>query len=260
MRFFFVDPAQLSGERARIEGDEARHIQNVLRLRPGDEIGLLDGAGREYTGVIAALAGGGVEVRITGSRPAAGDSRIRLSVAQGFLKEKKMDRLVHQLSELGVHRWVPFVSTRSVARPAAARAQARQKRWRRIAVEALKQCRRAKLMQVDEVTDFERVLALPVNHDLSVLFWEENAGMALAEELFTGGGRPESVLLVIGPEGGFTAEEARAAEAAGFRVAGLGPRVMKAETAAVAACAIVQHLFGDLAPGQKNLDKNGALA
>jgi 16S rRNA (uracil1498-N3)-methyltransferase len=260
MRFFFVDPAQVSRQRARLEGDEARHIKNVLRLRPGDEIGLLDGAGHEYSGVIAALAGGGVEVRITGSRPAAGDSRIRLSVAQGFLKEKKMDRLVHQLSEMGVQRWVPFVSTRSVARPAAARAQARQKRWRKIAVEALKQCRRPNLMEIDEVAGFARVLAMSAGHDLSVMFWEEAAGIPLAGALSTGSSRPESLLLVIGPEGGFTAEEARAAEAAGFHVAGLGPRVMKAETAAVAACAIVQHLFGDLAPGQKNLDKNGALA
>jgi 16S rRNA (uracil1498-N3)-methyltransferase len=260
MRFFFVDPARVSGGRARLDGDEARHIKDVLRLRPGDEIGLLDGAGREFSGVIAGMSGGGVEVRLTGSRPAPGGSRIRLSVAQGFLKEKKMDRLAHQLSELGVHRWVPFVSTRAVARPAADRAQARQKRWHKIAVEALKQCRRSHLMAVDPVADFKHVLALVAEHELSVLFWEENAGMALEGELSAAGSRPESILLVIGPEGGFTVEEARAAAAAGFRVAGLGPRVMKAETAAVAACAIVQHLFGDLAPGQKHLDKQGPLA
>lgn len=260
MRFFFVDPARVGAERAQLDGDEAQHIKNVLRLRPGDEIGLLDGAGHEYSGVIAGLSGAGVEVRLTGSRPAPGGSRIRLSVAQGFLKEKKMDRLAHQLSELGVHRWVPFVSERAVARPDLDRTRARQRRWHKIALEALKQCRRSHLMAVDPVADFERILALSAEHELSVLFWEENAGMALEGELGAGSGRPESILLVIGPEGGFTAEEARAAAAAGFRVAGLGPRVMKAETAAVAACAIVQHLFGDLAPGQKNLDKNGPIA
>jgi 16S rRNA (uracil1498-N3)-methyltransferase len=260
MRFFFVDPERVSGDCARLEGDEARHIKNVLRLRPGEAIGLLDGAGREYSGRIEALASEGVEVRITGSRPAAGGSRIRLSVAQGFLKEKKMDRLVHQISEMGAARWVPFVSSRAVARPAAARAAGRRKRWHRIAVEALKQCRRARLMQVDEVVDFNSVLALSAVHDLSLLFWEEFAGPPPPADLAAGRVRPASVLLVIGPEGGFGAEEVRAAEAAGFRVAGLGPRVLKAETAAVAACAVIQHLFGDLAPGQKDLDKNGGLA
>ncbi|MFO7686605.1 MAG: 16S rRNA (uracil(1498)-N(3))-methyltransferase [Desulfobacterales bacterium] len=260
MRFFYVDPSKLTGARACIEGDEARHIKNVLRLRPGDEIGLLDGAGREYAAVIAALAPGRVEVDVTGSRPAAGRSSVRISVAQGFLKEKKMDRLVHQLSEMGVDRWVPLLSSRSVARPEAGRAQARGKRWRKIAVEALKQCRRGNLMQIDAVAEFDRVLALSAAHDLSILFWEEASeplAAGVASALPDG---PASVLLVIGPEGGFTPEEARSAEAAGFRVAGLGPRVMRAETAAVAACAVVQYLFGDLGPGQKNLDKNSALA
>lgn len=261
MRFFFVDPSRLTGARACLEGDEARHIKNVLRLRPGDEIGLLDGAGFEYAGVIDAVAPGRVEVAVTGSRPAAGRSLIRISVAQGFLKEKKMDRLVHQLSEMGVARWVPFVGSRSVARPEAARAQARQKRWRKIAVEALKQCRRGNLMQIDDVVDFDRVVALSAAHDLSVLFWEEeNEARLTAANVSVGTGAPASVLVVIGPEGGFTPEESRAAAAAGFRVAGLGPRVMRAETAAVAACAIVQYLFGDLGYGQKNLDKNSALA
>ncbi|MCU0560409.1 MAG: 16S rRNA (uracil(1498)-N(3))-methyltransferase [Desulfobacterales bacterium] len=259
MRFFFVDPSRLSGARACLEGDEARHIKNVLRLRPGDAIGLLDGAGSEYTGVIEAIAPERVEVAVTGHRPAAGRSSMRVSVAQGFLKEKKMDRLVHQLSEMGVDRWVPFVSSRSVARPEAARAQARSRRWRKIAVEALKQCRRGNLMQIDAVAGFDRVVALSALHDLSILFWEEETSEHLTAATARPGG-PASVLLVIGPEGGFTPEEARAAKAAGFRVAGLGPRVMRAETAAVAACAIAQYLFGDLGPGQKNLDKNSPLA
>jgi 16S rRNA (uracil1498-N3)-methyltransferase len=162
---------------------------------------------------------------------------------------------------MGGARWVPFVGSRSVARPEAARAHARQKRWRKIAVEALKQCRRGNLMQVDEVVNFDRVVGLAAGHDLSVLFWEEETSALLtAEDVSAGTGGPTSVLVVIGPEGGFTPEEARAAKAAGFRVVGLGPRVMRAETAAVAASAIVQYLFGDLGPGQKNLDKNSALA
>ena len=261
MRFFFIDPSRISGARACLEGDEARHVKNVLRLRPGDALGLLDGVGFEYTGVIETIAPDRVEVAVTGQRPAAGRSSLRISVAQGFLKEKKMDRLVHQLSEMGADRWIPFVGSRSVARPEAGRAQARRRRWRKIAVEALKQCRRGNLMQIDEVSDFDKVVGLSAGHDASIFFWEEETSVPLTTEMVPlRAGGPTSVLVVIGPEGGFTPEEARAAKAAGFAVAGLGPRVMRAETAAIAACAIVQYLFGDLGPGQKNLDKNSPLA
>src|SRR5512137_1127567 len=117
MRHFFVKPSHLAGRRASLSGAEARHIKNVLRLKPGDAVRLFDGTGVEYVGVIDTMPPGKVEVAITGSKAAAGSARLSVSVAQGFLKEKKMDRLVRQLSELGAARWMPFISDRSVARP-----------------------------------------------------------------------------------------------------------------------------------------------
>lgn len=253
MRYFFVDPSQVSGTRAVLEGSEASHVRNVIRLKRGDAVGLVDGTGFEYEAVIDRVVTGRVELEITARRVSAGRPSLSFTVAQGFLKEKKMDVLVRQLSELGATRFVPFVSERTVARPEAGRGSFRCERWRKIAVESLKQCRRGDVLAIEKVHGFDGVLALGAEHELALFFWEE--ATAPLPELPAGRSKPASVLAVLGPEGGFSETEAQAAESAGFRTVRLGPRIIKAETAAVAAAAVVQLLFGDLGTGEKPLDK-----
>jgi 16S rRNA (uracil1498-N3)-methyltransferase len=255
MHFFYVEPSQMTGSKALLEGAEASHVKNVLRLRRGAAVGLVDGAGFEYTAVIDRIVPGRVELAVTGRQAAPGQAPVRIVVAQGCLKEKKMDRVVRQLSELGASRWVPFICERAVARPEADRAAFRRERWRKIAVESLKQCRRGSLMEIAEVTGFDEALAEGRSCAARILFWEKASEPLTGIRAWKGSGAPSSVMVMLGPEGGFTEREARAAEAAGFSPAGLGPRILKAETAAVAACVLAQYLFGDLGPGQKNLDK-----
>jgi 16S rRNA (uracil1498-N3)-methyltransferase len=255
MRFFFVDPAQVSGSQAVIQGSEASHLKNVMRLKRGDAVGLVDGKGFEYLARIDRLVSGRVELSITGRKRSTGMPPIRIHAAQGCLKEKKMDRLARQLSELGVARFIPFICERAVARPEPGRAAYRQERRRKIAIEALKQCRRGDLMVMEEVTTFEKIMESGRSYDRRILFWEGAAEPLTTPGVAGGGSSSPSTLVVLGPEGGFSEKEAAAAEAAGFRLARLGPRILRAETAAVAACAIVQYLWGDLGPGQKNLDK-----
>jgi 16S rRNA (uracil1498-N3)-methyltransferase len=255
MRFFYVEPTQIAGSKAVLEGAEASHVKNVLRLRRGAAVGLVDGAGFEYTAVIDRIVPGRVELAVTSRQAAPGQAPVRICVAQGCLKEKKMDRVVRQLSELGVARWIPFICERVVARPPSDRASFRQERWRKIAVESLKQCRRGNLMEIAEVAHFEQVLEQGRSCAARVFFWEKASEPLTAERAAGATGTPPSVMVLLGPEGGFTELEARAAEAAGFVSAGLGPRILRAETAAVAACTLVQYLFGDLGSCQKNLDK-----
>jgi 16S rRNA (uracil1498-N3)-methyltransferase len=152
---------------------------------------------------------------------------------------------VRQLSELGVARFQPIVSERAVVRPAAGRSAHRVERWRKICIETLKQCRRGDLMEIEDVALFGSLLEAEGGCDLRIMFWE-NATHGLVPQ---GAAGVRSVLVVLGPEGGFSDREAAAAEKAGFMLARLGPRVLRAETAAVAACAVVQYLFGDLGPG-----------
>lgn len=253
MRYFFVDPSQLTGTRAVLEGSEASHIRNVIRLKRGDAVGLVDGTGFEYSAVIDRITTGRVDLEITARRMSAGTSALSLTVAQGFLKEKKMDLVVRQLSELGATRFIPFVCERAVARPGAGRGAFRRERWHKIAVESLKQCRRGDVMGIGEVHGFDELLARGRDHDLALFFWED--ATAPIPALPAGRAELASVLAVLGPEGGFSETEAQAAEAAGFHRVRLGPRILKAETAAVAAAAVVQYLFGDLDAGQKHLDK-----
>lgn len=254
MRCFYVDPSQIRDAQAVLEGEEARHAKSVLRLRPGDEVRLVDGTGMEYTARISGFGPGRVNLSVGARRPAPGRPRMRLDVAQGFLKEKKMDRLVRQLTETGAARFIPFMSARAVARPGGGRVESRRLRWNRIAIEALKQCRRGDLMAVEPVAGLDAVLARRPSVDLGIFFWENAAAPLSAVTWPKAPSGPSSVLIVLGPEGGFSESEAQAAEAQGFHIAGLGPRILRAETAAVVACAVVQYLFGDLGTNQKNLD------
>ena len=170
-------------------------------------------------------------------------------MAQSFLKEKKMDTLVRQLCELGMAKWVPFFSERSVSRPDKERLAGRINRWRKISIEALKQSRRTELPEINDVLTYDEVLALADECDLKIIFWENEPIPFQVPEI----SKPdiETILLVLGPEGGFTEDEIRSAKVHDFVTGGLGPRILRAETAALAACTLVQYVIGDM--GQGNL-------
>jgi len=167
MRYFFVDPSQVAGTRAVLEGSEASHVRNVIRLKRGDAVGLVDGTGFEYEAVIDRIVPGRVELEVTHRRASAGKASLSLTVAQGYLKEKKMDVAERPVSELGASRWIPFVCERAVARPETGRGSFRRERWRKIAIESLKQCRRGDVMAIGEVHDFGELLAHGRDHDLA---------------------------------------------------------------------------------------------
>ena len=188
------------------------------------------------------------------SFPAANESSLQITVAQGILKDRKMDGLVRQLTELGVSRWVPFIAERSVPRPDAQRFQARKKRWEKIAREAVKQCRRGRIPDICDLRTFEEMLALGTASDLRIVFWENETEPVRLSDFPETGVDHSQAFIVLGPEGGLTNAEIALAKSRGFITAALGPRILKSDTATVTACVIVQYLFGDM--GQKNLDKN----
>jgi 16S rRNA (uracil1498-N3)-methyltransferase len=253
MRHFYIDPADAGKKTISIKGSEARHIRNVLRLKPGDRIKLFDGTGLEYEAVIEDLFSANVAVSIVKTYQGFITETVKIAVAQAFLKGKKMDRLIRPLCELGIAEWLPFYSERSVSRPDKKRLANRTERWQKIATEALKQCRRADMPPISVLT-FDEVLDYARECDLKVVFWEEEAEPLSAIAAQIEGPNPGKIMIMIGPEGGFSDQEVQKAKAAGFVPAGLGPRILRAQTATLAACAISQYIFGDL--GQKHLDKN----
>ena len=252
MRFFFIEKPEREGSILSIAGPDARHIKTVLRMKPGEKIGLFDGKGFEYEAKIIELSHGKVQVLLIRRFASTAESPLKIIAAQAFLKEKKMDGLVRQLSELGIIKWIPFIAERSVPRPDKKQLLARMKRWEKIAKEALKQCRRGRIMEIGETVSFEEMLNLGQFCDLKVAFWEDELQPVHAT-LPGPANQINSVFAIIGPEGGFTQNEIEKAKDQGFVTVGLGPRILRAETATIAACVLLQYLFGDM--NQKYLDK-----
>jgi 16S rRNA (uracil1498-N3)-methyltransferase len=241
-RFPISAPAAV-GRQVSLSEADARHIGKVLRLLPGDHIVLFDGEGNEYGAVIDVVTPDTVKASVVSAGRPLRESPVRIAAAQAFLKEKKMDAVIRQLTELGVDDWIPFPAERSVARPDPRKLASRVERWRKISMEAAKQCRRLKTPAIDPASGIDGIIARAEGFDAKMTFWEEtpfHAGRPAAET------PPKSVFLLTGPEGGLTGAEVKRLKTAGFVPVSLGPRILRAETAAVVACALAQYRYGDL--------------
>lgn len=246
MRRFFIEQTKITSTKIFITGSNAAHIKKVLRMKSGDRIELFDGRGFEYEARIENLLAGSIEVSITKRFLSASESPVQIIVAQALLKDRKMDSLTRQLTEIGITKLIPFTSIRSVPRPDKKRLSARRKRWEKIAIEALKQCRRGIVTRIGETITFNDVIKIDDECDLKIVFWENESKPVSYAVQQVHDRHYKKILAVLGPEGGFTEKEIEDARACGFVTASLGPRILRAETATVAACTILQYLFGDM--------------
>lgn len=241
MRRFFVDPEAIVSDRATLMGPDVRHIRTVLRLKPGDEVLLFDGNGSEYRARIESSTSGQTVCTVLERSASESESPVEITIGQGVIKGRKMDQVVRQVTELGIFALIPVMAERSVPRPKSERWGDRERRWKAIAVEALKQCGRAKRPTLGPPVAFEEIIASSQHYDSRVIFHHEGSGLPPHDA-----GQVRSVLALVGPEGGFTADEMGRAIARGFQAVSLGPRTLKADTAVVAACTILQYAFGDI--------------
>lgn len=229
---------------AALPAEEAKHALKVLRLRPGNEVCAMDGAGARWRGEIASATGGGVAVRLIERLP-SNESPLRLTVYQGLPKAEKLDLLAQKLTELGASALVPVRMERCVVKLDARDGEKRRERLEKIAREAAKQCRRALPLAVSAPMDWREALAAMRRHDLLLIPWEEALSGRMSEmrERF-----PEArdIGVVIGPEGGISPEEIGHMLTAGGRAVTLGPRILRTETAALAAAALAMQLWGDI--------------
>ena len=239
----YVRPEAIDADRVRFDAAEAHHLRRVLRLRSGAVVEATDGTGRLYTvrlgGLDAEGAWGVIEARTEPAR----ESPCAITLAQAILKGDRMSWLVQKATELGVARIIPMETARVVARPAAG-VTGRHARWERISREAVKQCGRVVVPTLTPPRVFAEVLREIPAQDAAWVFWE-GGGQPLAATAREAGARAR-LLLLVGPEGGFTSEEVARAEEAGARLVSLGPRILRAESAGLAALALAQFLFGDL--------------
>ncbi len=250
MRRFFIPSLSLSDDSPVINGDDAVHIRNVLRLKPGDVIQLIDGTGQECDARIVRLSSGKVDVSILQRRFSESRPIPRLIIAQAMLKDNKADGIIRQITEMGIHEWLPFKAHRSVPVLNAQRVRARKDRWEKIAIEALKQCRRSDLLIISELLTFDAMLAYGLKCDVKLIFWEDESPSKPFELPDSNTGFVQTVMAIIGPEGGFTPDEIVAARALGYTTVSLGPRILKADTATLAVSTLLQYGYGDMKPSK----------
>lgn len=243
---FHCPVALVAGSTLALPEAAARHAVRVLRLALGDAITLFDGSGGEYGARIASIDRAQVGVEVVEQRARERESPLPVTLVQALQAGDKMDLTVQKAVELGVWRIVPVVSRRSVVRLDGERAVRRVEHWRGVVAAACEQCGRNRLPQVDAIDGLERWLGRAAAERAGVrrLLLAPQATQTLASLPRPVAG--ERVELLIGAEGGLAPEEMRAAELAGFVGVRLGPRILRTETAGLAALAALQCLWGDL--------------
>ncbi|HUR99997.1 MAG TPA: 16S rRNA (uracil(1498)-N(3))-methyltransferase [Pyrinomonadaceae bacterium] len=240
MKRFYAPPEQFDGQIVRLAVEETRHLRDVLRMKAGEQAQVFDGNGREFLAEVGSIGKRETFLKIIEKiDPPAPESDLDLTLAACAYKNDKFDLVVQKAVELGVARLAPMVSFRSeVYLQATAK---RTERWRKIALEATKQCERAKVMQIDEPLPFIHFVS-GINPDSRLLLmFSEKDGKSIPEE--TGG---KMMTALIGPKGGWEDSEIELATERGFIPVKLGRRIMRAETAAITFAALLQHRFGDL--------------
>jgi 16S rRNA (uracil1498-N3)-methyltransferase len=245
VRRFHVRPDAVSGDRVVFDAEETRHLTRVLRLRRDDVVHAVDGRGQELTVRLTRIGRNDAEGAILGRAFRPGESPLDLTLCQGLPKGDKLEGIIRMATELGVTRIVPLLTERTVVRAEPARWTRRLLRCRRVAKEASKQSGRSVIPEIAEPRSLDDWLALPRAPGLLLCLWEE-AGGGLATSLPPG--PVERATVVVGPEGGLARDEVARLEAAGALVTGLGPRVLRTETAGPVALALLQARYGDLEP------------
>jgi 16S rRNA (uracil1498-N3)-methyltransferase len=247
-RRFYAQPIAFEpdGQTVSLVPDEASHARADLQLQPGDEVYVFDGAGKEFRCVVREFSRDGAALAVLAEvEPARPESPLNLTLGIALLKGEKFDLVMQKATELGASRIVPVTTSRTDVRIRNGdEAKRKVTRWHRIALEAVKQCGRARLMEIEEPVEFKSLIDRPgVEGELCLMFAERN-GSSLSDVTQSSPADLPKLFALIGPEGGWADEEIELARAAGWQIVTLGGRTLRAETAAIAIVALLQHRFG----------------
>jgi len=230
---------------ARLDADETRHLSHVLRLGIGEEVTVFDGAGREFRARVERVSRDGADLALIEPSESAPEPAVHITLVQAALKGEKMDDVVRDATMMGVVGIEPLITAHTIAhlKPGSA-----PERWRRIAIASAKQCRRAVVPAIGPGVTFDDWLARDAA-TLRVLLVEPAAGrtdLNPADHTGLKGARPQTVSLLVGPEGGWSPEEIARAVASGYRSLTLGRRTLRADAVPIVALGVLQYLWGDL--------------
>ena len=249
----FVEGELRSGSVVELPRETGAHLAKVLRARSGDAVVLFNGDGREFTGIVEKVQGSRVSASIGAARSIDRESLFQLTLVQCVPRGDRMDFIVQKATELGVVRIVPVLSQRSVVRLDESQSASKQAHWRAVAISACEQCGRNRLPSVNAplpLLSYLGGLARSTTSPALRLVLEperaQRAELGARSLDIAPPGSVASAEIAIGPEGGFAPEELEAFDLSAFSRVGLGPRVLRTETAAIAAIAVLQARFGDM--------------
>lgn len=247
MHRFFVEPSQVTGDLITVTGEDVKHIAKVLRLGAGDKISVCDGQCNEFFAVIDSVDKNEVTARIEERFSSQTEPKIELTIYQGIPKAGKLETIIQKGTEIGVRRFVPFDSSRAVVKPWKPD-DSKCARYSRVAYEASKQSRRGRVPEVEPPISFKALCERTAGHQLTLLAWEEEVAYSLKRQLRAAleQGAVTDVAVVIGPEGGISPEEAQALKDAGAVPVSLGRRILRTETAGMAAAAMILYEMDEM--------------
>ncbi|HEV8374927.1 MAG TPA: 16S rRNA (uracil(1498)-N(3))-methyltransferase [Candidatus Polarisedimenticolia bacterium] len=241
---FYAPDARAEDQEVVLEGDELHHLRHVLRLTPGAEVSLFDGAGSGFLAELVSVERNEAVVRIRQREPASTESSLRIHLSIGMAKGEKLDLVIQKATELGVTAIHPVATHRADVKALPERSAAKLERWRRVALEACKQSGRTRIPEVHPPMQLAEFFAL----DLPGLRVVLSPTGGTISSLLSDGIRHLSMVISVGPEGGWDARELEQFRRHGFVACRLGPRILRVETAAIFATGLFQFLSGDL-PG-----------
>ena len=237
MYHFFISPGQVREQTITIEGHDVRHIRNVLRMRPGEELLLSDGAGNDYTCTIEELSDQQVLCQILSREASGTEPSVQVYLFQGLPKSDKLEHIIQKSVELGVFRIIPVETSRSVVKYDPKKLKGKQERWQKISESAAKQSRRGIIPEVDPVTSFPEALRKARDLDLVLIPYENYKDMKATKDILQNIRPGMRIGIFVGPEGGFDAAEVekacneKDAGGAGAQQISLGARILRTETA-----------------------------
>ena len=250
-RRFYAPPDELRESFITLSVEETHHLTHVLRLAPGDQAFVFDGGGHEYRCKLKGVKDNRAQLEVGEVLSDVVESPVEITLAQALAKGEKFDLIVQKATELGVSRIVPLLTRYAEARLDDQQTARRLERWRRISLEAVKQCGRRKLVEITAPCTLSEFLGdggLASSAHQMLLLFSERGGVAITDALGERS-KPHAFVAMVGPEGGWSDDDLALLNAAGSKAVTLGPRVLRTETAAIVALALIQQAIGDLSTG-----------
>ncbi len=239
----FIDAAEIKNGTCTVTGEGSHYLKNVLRATTGDTVELRDGTNRVHTTTVENISEKNITLKVIGTHSIDTELPIKVTLAQGLPKADKMELIIQKCVELGAHEIIPLETSRSIVKITKDKEKAKVERWNKISRSAAQQSGRGIVPAVSGVQKWSELLGTFKNYDLVLLPWEMEEHISLKNIFEEKNGIYQRILIIIGPEGGFSAQETEDAVRSGARTITLGKRILRTETAGIATLAMLNYIY-----------------